>query len=134
VREFLQTLNVPATVEFEPAGSEWLSAEWRFLDQPIHVERFLAEDEGIRAELNTWAAFLETCDYSPNNVPLMEHMIQTRQLFTVCRPVNVDDPLQVEQVCQDFVEFLARSVDGVYQVDEEGFFDAEGRLILPEPP
>src|SRR5262245_48155718 len=92
VREFLHSLKVPATAEFEPDGSEWLSAMLDVAGQSIPVERFLAEEEGIRAELNTWAAYLETCEDSPNNVPLMEHMIQTQQLFTVRRPVDVADP------------------------------------------
>ncbi len=133
VREFLQTLDVSAAIEFEPDGSEWTSATLGFAGQSIQVERFLAEDEGIRTELNTWAAYLETCDFSPNSVPLMEHMIQTCQLFTVRRPVLVPDEELVEQMCQDLAEFLAQKVDGVYQVDEEGFFDTEGRLIVPEP-
>jgi len=133
VGDFLRSLNVPATAEFEPDHSEWVSAAIRLADATeIHVERFRAEEEGIRTELNTWAAFLETCDYSPNNVPLMEQMIQTSQLFTVRRPADVANEVAVEGLCCRIAGFLARTVDGVYQVDEEGFYDATGRLILPE--
>ena len=40
-------------------------------------------EEGIRAELNTWAAWLETAGHNPNHSWLMGHMIQTRQIFTL---------------------------------------------------
>lgn len=130
VRAFLQTLDVRGLAEFEPDSSDWLSATVRLGNREIQVERFLAEEEGIRAELNTWAAFLETCDYSPNNVPLMEHMIQTTQLFTV-RPAAVDEDAAVENLCRELAGLLATNTDGVYQVDDEGFFQADGRLILP---
>ncbi len=130
---FLRALNVPATAEFEPDCTEWTSATVRLADAPpIQIERFRADEEGIRAELNTWAAFLETCEYSSNSVPLMEQMIQTSQLFTIRRPPDVPDEATVEEVCRNLAEFLAKSVDGVYQADEEGFYDATGRLILPE--
>src|SRR4051794_1075973 len=82
-------LNGVAPVEVSFDGDErgWLRAEVRLGDAtPLHLERFLSDEEGIRAELNNWAAWLETCDYEPNHVALMGRMIQTAQLFTLRRP------------------------------------------------
>ncbi len=131
VRDFLQTLNVSASVEFEPDSGEWISADIRVGDQTIEIERFLAEEEGIRNELNSWAAFLESCDSSPGTAPLLEHIIQTSQLFTLSQPVGSMDPALADS-CRGLVRFLARSTDGIYQVDEEGFYNAEGQLLVAE--
>jgi hypothetical protein len=35
-------------------------------------------------------------------------------------------------VCVALARFLAGVTDGVYQVDDEGFYSADGVLILPE--
>jgi hypothetical protein len=131
----LAHLNAIAAVtgRFDGEGEDWLSAEVAFADTtPLHLERFPSSEEGIRAELNNWAAFLETCDYSPNHVPLMEQVIQTKQLFTLRRPIDHADEAAVERLCVGLCQFLARATDGVYQADDQGFFAADGTLLLRE--
>ena len=41
----------------------WRRAEFRLPESttPLHLERFWRDEEGIRQELQTWAAWLETC-------------------------------------------------------------------------
>jgi hypothetical protein len=97
----------------------------------VVVERYLAEEEGVRAELNSWAAVLETCEDSPQHVPLMERTIQSRQLFVVRRPEDGDEAL-VEQFCLGLVRLLAEQTGGFYQVDGQGFFEADGTLLVAE--
>src|SRR3712207_6078404 len=46
------------------------------------LQRYLAGEEGIRAELNAWAAVVELLD-TPHQERLMLHLIGTRQLFTL---------------------------------------------------
>lgn len=129
----LHALGVSATGTFAPPGEDWAQAVLHVGDAaPLELERFLAAEEGIRAELNTWAAFLETCADSPNSVPLMEHMIQTSQLFTLRHPLDAANEERAEQLCVGLAQFLADATDGVYQVDDEGFYTADGVLILPE--
>ena len=132
----LEHLNgLGAVVRGDFAGDEagWFRAELAFADTtPLHLERFLSSEEGIRAELNSWAAFLETCDYSPNHGWLMEWMIQTRQLFTLRRPLDHADEVLVERLCVGLCRFLARATGGFYQADDEGFFEADGTLLLQE--
>jgi hypothetical protein len=130
VLECLHSLGAEGV--FDGGETEWTQAVLTFgTAAPLDLERFLATDEGIRAELNSWAAFLETCEYNSNSVPLMEHMIQTNQLFTLRRPSDADGEL-VKRFCLGLCQLLARAADGVYQADDEGFFTADGVLLLPE--
>ena len=95
---------------------------------PLLLECFRADEEGIRAELNSWAAFLETCD-GPHHVPLMERTIQTRQLFTLQNP---SDDSRLDVVCVALCQNLAALTVGFYQIDGVGFFDAAGTLLVEE--
>src|SRR4051794_29498546 len=66
-----------ASSSFVADEGGWYSAEIvHGVGSPVTVERFLADDDGFRAELNGWAAYLETLDYSPHHVGLMERAIQ----------------------------------------------------------
>jgi hypothetical protein len=129
----LKGLGCAVTADFHGDETGWFQAEIVFAaTTPVHVERFLSSEEGIRAELNTWAAYLETCDYSPNFSRLMEHMISTQQLFTIRRPFDAANEVTVETICLGLARHLARTTEGVYQIDQQGFFDANGLLLLPE--
>jgi len=121
------------TADFGGHGAGWVQATLSFADTtPIHIERFLSSEEGIRAELNTWAAYLETCDYDPNYAGLMEQMIRTKQLFTIRRPIDVANEVMVEGICLGLARYLARTTEGIYQIDQEGFFKPDGLLLLQE--
>jgi hypothetical protein len=129
----LRGLGCAVAADFHGDDTGWLKAEITFAaTTPIHVERFLSSEEGIRAELNTWAAYLETCDYSANHTRLMELMVQTRQLFTIRRPFDAADEILTEKICLGLSQFLARFTAGVYQIDGQGFFGADGLLLLQE--
>ena len=41
---------------------------------PMQLERFLTVEDELRADLNNYAAELETMDYNPNHVMLMQHV------------------------------------------------------------
>jgi len=119
---------------FDGGETEWTQVTMTLgAATPLSLERFLATDEGIRAELNSWAAFLETCEYNSNSVPLMEHLIQTNQLFNLRRPSDPSDEELVQRFCLGLCQFLAQAADGVYQTDDEGFYRADGVLLLREP-
>jgi hypothetical protein len=121
------------TGEFRRDEAGWFQATVAFADTaPIHVERFLSSEEGIRGELNNWAAYLETCDYSPRYSRLMEHVIQTKQLITIRRPLDSANEVLVDAICSRLARYLARATDGIYQIDQQGFFDPDGVLLLEE--
>jgi hypothetical protein len=91
---------------------------------PLRVNRYRSDEAGLRAELNSWAAWVESLDAAP---ALMERFIQTRQLFTFCAKAEA-----TEHVCLVLAQNLATITDGLYQVDDRGLFSANGTLLLAE--
>src|SRR5438552_4025114 len=83
--EHLQRLGYQARGHFKGDDLGWFAAQLFFNpdEPPCQLERFLAAEEGIRNELNTWAAWLETIEDNPHAARLMQHMIGTKQLFTL---------------------------------------------------
>jgi hypothetical protein len=123
-------LGPTGTAHFAADNQGWYSAELTVASGPVlTLERFHVEEEGIRAELNSWAAFLESlAEQQPAAVPLMERVIQTRQLFTLSCP---DEPA-IQEFAVPLSQILARLTEGVYQVDGAGFYDPTGNLLVRE--
>ena len=123
-------------VEPHFAGDDlgWTRGELKFPGPgtPILLQRFLASEDDIRDELNAHAAVLETCDYSPNHLPLIERVIQTKQLFVLRKPIDAVDEIAAERLLEEACRFLAGATDGVYQIDGKGWFAANGELLLQE--
>jgi hypothetical protein len=133
VERCLAAAGVQARFSWETEGEAWYRAEIALAEPaPLVLERWLAEEEGIRGELNAWAAYLETCESSPEHVVLMERAIQTRQLFTLSRPEDQGDEAQAEHACAALCRHLAQATQGFYQADGAGFFAADGTLLVPE--
>jgi hypothetical protein len=82
--------------------------------------------------LNTWAAWLEAQDHEPNHTRLMEHVIQSRQLVTIRKPVDHPNESAVEDLCRGLCRTLAEAADGVYQVEGDGWYSAGGERLLTE--
>jgi hypothetical protein len=133
--EHLTAHGLPVTGHFRGDEVGWFAAELVFTDRsetPVFVERFLTKDDELRADLNAWAAWLETADYSPNHTLLMERMIQTQQLWTLRQPIDHADEVQLEQLLVLTCQYLATHTQGVYHVDNRGFFAADGTALLQE--
>jgi hypothetical protein len=112
----------------------WTAGELRLpqVGTPIFLQRYLTSEDDLRDDLNAHAAELETCDYSPNNGTLMTHVIQSRQLVTLRKPLDAADEVTLEKVLEEACRFLAAATDGVYQIDGRGWFSATGDLLLQE--
>jgi hypothetical protein len=135
--EHLHGHGFPVAGRFHGDDRGWFRAELVFADDapPVIVERYFADEEGIRAELNTWAAWLEEQEGNPNGPPLMERLIGTKQLFTLHQADEEEDDGDrelVERLCLVCCRYLAAATDGVYQADHGGFFAADGSLLVPE--
>jgi hypothetical protein len=98
----------------------------------LELNRYLIQEEQLRPELNTWAAWIETHSRLPAHEELMLRIVTSRQLFTLELPVDPADEVLVELVSVELCRFLARQLDGVYQEDGRGFFTADGVLLLAE--
>jgi hypothetical protein len=136
--EWLHGQGVEVTGNFRGDDLGWFQAEL-LVDPdaaPLRLDRYLAKEDDIRGELNTWAAWLESAGDSPTHLRLMQHVVGTMQLFTLHQPIEeaeeiADEPL-VETLCIGLCQFLARATDGVYQADHQGFFAADGTVLVPE--
>jgi hypothetical protein len=132
--EHLHAAGRPVVPHFRGDDLGWTVGELHLsgTDTPVYLSRYLTAEDDLRADLNAYAAELETMDYSPAHRPLMERVIQTQQLVTVRKPVAAADEAAVEAVCELVVRRLAAAADGVYQVDGAGWFAADGTLLLAE--
>ncbi len=131
-----QSRNVGTQVTGRFRGDDlgWFEAELGLRGTRLVLQRFLAHEEGLRADLNTWAAWLETAEDSADAGRLMRQVIATTQLFTFRGLDSVADDMVYlfEELCVGLCQFLARETRGFYQVDGKGFFDADGMLLVPE--
>jgi hypothetical protein len=132
--DHLHGLGFEAAGHFRGDEQGWFRAELRLPEQraALQLERYLAEEEGIRDELNTWAAWLEEAADGPHRDDLMRHLIATAQLFTLRQAPGQEDDGEAGEACALLCRFLAGRTAGVYQVDGQGFFSADGTLLVPE--
>jgi hypothetical protein len=132
--EHLHAAGLPVEPHFRGDDLGWTGGELRLagLNTPVTLDRYLAAEDDIRADLNAHAAVLETCDYSPNSGPLMARVIQTQQLVVIRRPVDATDEVALERLLLETCRFLAARTDGVYQIDGQGWFAADGTLLVQE--
>lgn len=132
--EHLHAARVAVEPHFKGDDLGWTSGELHLngLNTPVHLDRYLSGIDDIRDDLNAYAALLETCDYSPNHGPLMERVIQTQQLIVIRKPLDAMDEVSLETILVESCRFLASRTDGVYQIDGQGWFAANGELLLEE--
>ncbi len=126
----LVALGLRVTANFRGDRLGWYQADLVATDdqEPIKLERFLSSEEGLRNQLNTWAAWLETVPEHPQLDRVWRHLIGARQVFTLSPPP--DYPLA--EICLPICHYLARQTEGIYQWDGQGFFAADGELLLKE--
>lgn len=129
--EHLQGLGHEVRSHFRGDDQGWFDAS---LVHPtsgeFQLERFLAGEEGIRAQLNTWAAWLESIEHEESG-RLMQLIIGARQLFTLHGPEDREGD-EDETFCTEICHFLCRVTEGIYQVDGQGFLSAEGKFLVEE--
>jgi hypothetical protein len=106
----------------------WYQIHFPLLSGDIELNRWLPEEDGIHPELNTWAAWIDANSDS-DMTALQQHVKLTTQLFTwAVDPLAVDAVSFSELLCR----FLSAAVAGVYQIDGQGFFKADGTLLVRE--
>jgi hypothetical protein len=121
------------TANFRGDDLGWTAAEFTVgPGSPVYAERYLTGEDDLRDDLNTWAAWLETQDHEPNHRRLMEHVVQSKQLVTVRKPVDHPNESAVEDLCRALCQAVAGAADGVYQVEGDGWFTADGERLLTE--
>jgi hypothetical protein len=132
--EHLHATGLPVVPHFRGDDLGWTSGELVLPGggTPVHLARYLTQEDDLRDELNAFAAELETLSFNPNSTALMAHVIQTQQLVTLRRPLDHADEATLDRVCVEAMRFFARNADGVYQIDGQGWFAADGTLLVED--
>jgi hypothetical protein len=126
--EHLRRQHPDAVVHFKGDRLGWMRAEVNLGKHlpPLVVERFLVEEADMRSQLNSWVAWLETVEH-PRRESVIDRVVKSQQVFTL--EVQAEDAAKLAKaLCQ----YLAHAADGIYQIDDQGFFSAEGLLLVPE--
>jgi hypothetical protein len=113
------------TVESGGEGPQWFWADVSKNSARVRLERYTTDEQGLRAELNAWAATAEATDDTPATAGLMEKIIQARQLITV-------EGEDGDELAGAVARWLARRTQSVWQMDGQGFFGPDGELLLRE--
>jgi|GEM_PF-480327 len=122
-----------ASVSFVGDDIGWFRALVSLGDStPLTIERYGADELGVRKDINSWAAFLEACDYAPEAGKAMEAVALCRQVLTLRRPIDHPDEAALDRLMEGLARHLAQATEGIYQVDGLGFFDASERLLVQE--
>ena len=124
-------------VEGHFAGDDlgWFRADFVLPgQQPLRLDRFLAEEDEVRDQLNAWAAWLENAADAKRSVQLMQLMIAANQVMTLECPRDRAEEPEVLKFCLALCRYLAAQTAGAFQVDGEGLFDANGELLVREDP
>lgn len=126
----LEYLNRLAEVRgrFQRDNDGWFHADLVCGDVTLSLDRYTPDEDGIRAALNNWATVVEAFSVA-DPTPLMERLIQTRQLF----PVEGPEAGIGRLLCTALCKHLAQATDGVYQIDGDGIFATDGTRLLSEP-
>jgi hypothetical protein len=106
----------------------WFHLELSSSAGNVTLDRYGA-DEGIRNDLNSWAAWLEIHG-GAHAARLMQHLIGSQQIVTLRILHEIDDELR--RLLHTVLRLIATATGGVYQLDGEGFFDAAGTLLVAE--
>ena len=132
--EHLQSLGLAAVPHFKGDELGWTTGEFHLPGNgsPILLAAFRTKEDDLRDDLNSYAAELESMTLSPEAGPLMEKVIQTKQLFTIRKPVDAADEIRLERTCEALAQFLATASNGFYQIDRKGWYSADGRLMVEE--
>jgi len=132
--EHLHAIGLPVVPHFRGDDLGWTAGELVLPGGGTSVQlgRYLTTEDDLRDELNAFAAELETLSFNPNSATLMTHVIQTRQLITLRRPLDHADEVTLERVCVETMRFFASRADGVYQIDTQGWFAADGTLLIED--
>jgi hypothetical protein len=128
VVEHLRAAGHAAEARAETDELGWFHLELSTSAGDVTLDRY-GKDEGIRDDLNSWAAWLEV-HAGAHAGRLMQHMIASAQIITLRVMDEVDDGLR--RLLHVMLKFLATATGGLYQVDGGGFYDAAGTLLVAE--
>lgn len=130
--EQLDRAGVPVRAHFRGDDEGWFEAELVRDGLSVTLSRFVATEDGFRAEMNTWAAWVELHENNPHRDFLMRQLIAVRQVFAAELPDEEPARSALSPVALELCKYLAEQTGGYYQIDHQGFFNAETTLLIAE--
>jgi hypothetical protein len=130
--EHFQNAGLEVRSHFRGDAEGWFEAQLVHDNMPLTVSRYLVSEEGVRAQLNTWAAWVETQEQNPHRDHLMQQLIGVKQVFAAEVPDGEPPESGLSRLCVALCQYLADQTGGFYQVDQQGFFTADGTLLIAE--
>src|SRR5262245_5503477 len=106
--EHMQNQGLKIEGHFKGDDLGWSGVDFILPDraEPLHMDRYLTEEDDIRDQLNAWAAWLETTGESARATHLMQLMIGTNQVFTLECPRDRVEESVVEKFCLNLCRYL----------------------------
>ena len=129
IMECLQSLIPEVKGKFRTDEDGWFQL---ILDHPsigeLTIDHFLTSEKGVRAEINTWAAWLE----SKQRFDLMERIIQVKQILSFEVTPEMEDNVSDALVYKHLALALAALAEGVVHMDAVGFLEPDGTLLIED--
>lgn len=94
----------------------------------LTIDHFLTSEKGVRSEINTWAAWLE----SKQRFDLMERIIQVKQILSFEVTPEMEDNVSDSLVYKRLALALAALAEGVVHIDAVGFLEPDGTLLIED--
>ena len=94
----------------------------------LTIDHFLTSEKGVRAEINTWAAWLE----SKQQFDLMERIIQVKQILSFEVTPEMEDNVSDLLVYKRLALALAALAEGVVHMDAVGLLESDGTLLIED--
>ncbi len=94
----------------------------------LSIDHFLSSEKGVRAEINTWAAWLE----SKQRLDLMERIIQVKQILSFEVTPELEENGTDPSLFKKLSLTLASISQGFVHIDGIGFIEADGSLLIED--
>jgi hypothetical protein len=62
---------------------------------------------------------------------ILEHLQQSKQIISI-KPIPLARAARMARICEQLCGYLCRTIDGLIQVHQEGFFDPQGESLFPK--
>ena len=129
IMECLQSLIPEVKGKFRTDEDGWFQL---ILDHSsigeLIIDHFLTSEKGVRSEINTWAAWLE----SKQQFDLMERIIQVKQILSFEVTPEMEDNVSDSLVYKRLALALAALAQGFVHMDAVGFLEPDGTLLIED--
>ena len=116
--------------EFKEPNWDNIVFQYNEDNKPIHLERNTIHDEDtlFKEELKEFLDEVKVMPYSKGQKKAVEVLKNAVQIYAF----ELDEDLTEEgwEFLETMLDFLCDATDGYVQVDEEGIYDQEGKLLV----